>query len=228
MNDTMENFGDLEFAQNSDPRVPVVLVLDCSGSMLEVRPGEERSPMDALNSGLDVLWSALHGDPLAKRRAEVSFITYGTNVSEPTEFKTVDEMVLPELQDMGITSTGAALNVALDAIEERKQSYKTNGIQYYRPILMLISDGLSTDKTDEASRRLKEYTEKKKLTFMPVAVEGADVEALTALSGKQALKLQGVKFEELFLWLSASAASVSASQPGDAVAAPSPAGWAEL
>ena len=228
MNDTMENFGDLEFAQNSDPRVPVVLVLDCSGSMLEVRPGEERSPMDALNSGLDVLWSALHGDPLAKRRAEVSFITYGTNVSEPTEFKTVDEMVLPELQDMGITSTGAALNVALDAIEERKQSYKTNGIQYYRPILMLISDGLSTDKTDEASRRLKAYTEKKKLTFMPVAVEGADVEALTALSGKQALKLQGVKFEELFLWLSASAASVSASQPGDAVAAPSPAGWAEL
>lgn len=228
MNDTMENFGDLEFAQNADPRVPVVLVLDCSGSMLEVRPGEERSPMDALNSGLDTLWSALHNDPLAKRRAEVSFITYGTNVSEPTEFKTVDEMVLPELQDMGITSTGAALNAALDAIEERKAMYKANGVQYYRPLAMLISDGLATDSISEASRRLKEYTEQKKLTFMPIAVEGADVEALTALSGKQALKLQGVKFEELFLWLSASAAAVSASQPGDAVAAPSPAGWAEL
>lgn len=228
MNDSMDNFGDLEFAQNADPRVPIVLVLDCSDSMTEARPGEDRSPIEALNGGLDILWSALHNDPLAKRRAEVSFVTYGSDVSEPTEFKTVDEMVLPQLQPMGVTSTGSALTIALDAIEDRKQTYKNSGIQYYRPILMLISDGLATDDTSQASQRLKEYAEKKKLTFMPVAVEGADVDMLTKLSDKQALKLKGVKFEELFQWLSASAASVSASQPGDAVAAPSPAGWAEL
>ena len=227
MND-MDNFGDLEFAQNADPRVPIVLVLDCSDSMTEARPGEDRSPIEALNGGLDVLWSALHNDPLAKRRAEVSFVTFGSDVSEPTEFKTVDELILPQLQPMGLTSTGAAINVALDAVEERKASYKSNGIQYFRPIIMILSDGLSTDSTSEASIRLKEFTEKKKLTFMPIAIEGADVDALTALSGKQALKLKGVKFEELFQWLSASAAAVSASQPGDTVAAPSPAGWAEL
>jgi len=223
-----DSFGDLEFAQNSDPRIPVVLVLDCSDSMMEKRAGEDRSPFEALNGGLDTLWSNLHSDPLAKRRAEVSFITFGSDVSEPTEFKTVDEMVLPALQPMGVTSMGSALTVALNAIEERKQVYKANGIQYYRPILMVISDGLPTDSVDEVSRRLKEEIELKKLTFMPIAVEGADIEVMSSLSGKQALKLQGVKFEELFEWLSASAAAVSASQPGDAVKAPSPEGWAEL
>lgn len=228
MADFEENFGDLEFAENADPRIPVVLVLDCSDSMMEKRPGEDRSPFEALNGGLDTLWSALHSDPLAKRRAEVSFVTFGSDVSEPTEFTTVDSMVLPALQPMGVTSLGAALTVALDAIEERKATYKANGVQYYRPILMAISDGLPTDSTSEVSQRLKEYTEKKKITFMPIAVEGADLDVMTSLSGKQALKLQGMKFDELFQWLSASAAAVSASQPGDAVAAPSPEGWAEL
>lgn len=228
MDNMMENFGDLEFAQNSDPRIPVVLVLDCSDSMMEKRPGDDRSPFEALNGGLDTLWSALHSDPLAKRRAEVSFITFGSDVSEPTEFATVDQMVLPALQPMGVTSLGEALVVALDAIEARKNTYKEKGIQYYRPILMAISDGLPTSSTDEASRRLKEAVEKKKLTFMPIAVEGADVDVMTALSGKAAMKLQGVKFEELFQWLSASAAAVSASQPGDAVKAPAVDEWAEL
>lgn len=228
MESMMENFGDIEFAQNSDPRIPVVLVLDCSDSMMEKRQGEDRSPFEALNGGLDTLWSALHGDPLAKRRAEVSFITFGSDVSEPTEFKTVDEMVLPALQPMGVTSLGEALVVALDAIEARKQTYRENGIQYYRPILMAISDGLPTSSTDEAARRLKEAVEKKKISFMPIAVEGADVDVMTALSGKSAMKLQGMKFDELFQWLSASAAAVSASQPGDAVKAPAVDEWAEL
>jgi len=228
MDDMMDGFGELEFAQNSDPRIPVVLVLDCSASMMEKRAGESLSPFEALNGGLDTLWANLHNDPLAKRRAEVSFITFGTEVSEPTEFKTVDEMVLPALEPMGVTSLGKALEVALDAIEARKQTYKSNGIQYYRPILMAISDGLPTDSVDEASTRLKAAVEGKKLTFMPIAVEGADIDVMTALSGKQALKLQGMKFEELFQWLSASAAAVSASQPGDAVKAPPVSDWAEL
>ena len=158
----------------------------------------------------------------------MSFVVYGTEPAEPTPFATVDDLVLPELSPMGVTATGEALEVALDHLEARKAVYKENGIQYYRPIVMLISDGLPTSDITTAANRIKEYTEKKKLTFFPVAVEGADMDSLQSLSGKQALKLQGVKFDELFQWLSASAASVSASQPGDRVAAPSPEGWAEL
>lgn len=225
-----EDFGfdNLDLAENADPRVPVVLVLDASDSMEDVRPGEQRSPLEALNGGLDKLVSSLRSDPLARRRAEVSFVVYGTEPAEPTPFATVDDLVLPELSPMGVTATGAALEAALDHLEARKAVYKENGIQYYRPICLLVSDGLPTSDITTAANRIKEYTEKKKLTFFPVAVEGADMDSLQSLSGKQPLKLQGVKFDELFQWLSASAASVSASQPGDRVAAPSPEGWAEL
>lgn len=228
MTDNLENFEDLSFAENPDPRCPLVLVLDCSDSMTDPRPGEDRSPLEALNGGLDRLVTSLHSDPLARKRAEVSFVAYGSEVAEPTEFVTVDDLVLPELSPMGVTSTGGALVAALDAIEERKAQYKAGGVQYYRPMVLWVSDGLQTDDVSEATRRIAEGTEKKKLTLFPVAVEGADLDAMSAIAGKQALKLSGLNFEELFLWVSASAASVSASQPGDRVAAPSPEGWAEL
>lgn len=224
-----ERFSDLGFADNRDPRCPVVLVLDKSESMNQVRPGESSSPIDALNSCLDVLTTHLSQDKLAKRRVEISFVVYSTEVEPATEFSTVDDgIILPLLKAEGITSTGAALNEALDAVEKRKEDYKQNGIDYYRPIVMLITDGLPTDSTKEASERLKKMQEDKKVAFFPIAVEGADMENLSSLSSTAPLKIKGVAFDELFAWLSTSVASVSASQVGDKVPLASPAGWAEL
>lgn len=224
----MSNLDDLTFAQNSDPRCPVVLILDCSSSMMEQRQGEDAVPMNALDSGLDVLISELHKDPLAKRRVELSFVTFGSFVNPATEFSTVDDIVLPALSPMGTTAMGDAVIEALRALEERKATYKQNGISYYRPWIMLITDGLPTDSIELASQKIREAEEKKKLSFFAVGIEGADMQALEKLSVRQPLKLSGMKFDELFVWLSASQASVSASQPGDAVGLPSPAGWAEV
>lgn len=225
----MNAFESLEFAENADQRAALVLVLDVSTSMGEPLVAGEKSPLEALNDGLDVLVTALNRDALAKRRVEVSIISYGSEVSEPTPFATVDNIILPTLVASGLTSTGAALLKALDAVEERKQTYRNNGIQYTRPWIMLISDGLATDDLTEAKARLREAEETKKALFFPIGVEGADLDELSTLSGRTALPLSGTKFEELFEWVSASQSAVSASQPGDGgVKLPSPAGWAEI
>lgn len=230
MTDEFDNdFEGLEFSDNPDPRFPMAVVLDCSDSMGEAFPGEDRTPLEALNGGLDVLVTELNKDPLAKRRAEVSFITYGTNANPATDFKTVTDLILPEIKPMGVTATGAALVEALDALEDRKKEYKANGIQYYRPTLLLITDGLATDDTSEAKRRLAEATEAKRVSAFAVGVEGADLDALSQVFPRQPLQLKELKFEELFQWLSASASSVSASQPDqDKIALPAPTDWAEL
>lgn len=222
------SFEDFEFADNPDPRCPVVLVLDCSSSMVEPLPGESKTPLEALNSGLDVLVTELHKDPLAKRRVEVSVITFGTNVNPPTTFNTVDNLALPILEPSGITSMGAAVEAALDTLEERKKSYRENGVQYYQPWVLLISDGLPTDNIDNAVSRVRELEEKKRLAFFAVGVHGADINVLSKFSKRGALSLKGLKFDELFVWLSASQASVSASNPGDSVSIPNPSGWAEV
>ena len=225
----MTNFDSFEFADNPDPRSAVVLVLDCSSSMAEALPGETQTPLDALNSGLETLVRELHSDPLARRRVELSVVTFGSQASEATPFSTVEELVLPTLTASGLTAMGSAVNTALDAREARKQQYKDNGIQYFRPMVIVITDGLPTDDTSAAVARVREMEARKALSFFAVGVEGADLERLSQFSETRVpLMLQGLKFNEFFQWLSASQAAVSASQPGDRVAMPSPAGWAEL
>jgi len=222
------DFSDITLSTNPEQRTICLLVLDCSDSMLEKRQGESRSPLDHLNGALDTLFSAIIKDTLAKRRVELSFVVYGTHVEPPTPFATVENAVFPTLTPSGITSTGKAMNAALDAIEARKQEYKAAGISYTRPILCLISDGLATDSVEEAAARAKQMEAQKKVSIFPIGVDGADLDQLSKFSSRGALALDGMKFDSLFQWLSASAASVSASNPGDAVPLPSPAGWAEL
>lgn len=222
------NFDEIEFSDSPDPRCPVVLVLDCSSSMIEPRPGETVTPLDALNSGLDTLVTELNRDPLAKRRVELSVVTYGSEVTPATSFATVDNLILPTLAPSGVTSTGKAVVEALNALDARKKVYKENGVQYYRPWILLITDGLSTDDISEAAERVKKAEASKSLAFFAVGVEGADMTALGRISSREPLMLAGMKFEELFVWLSASQSSVSASNPGETVPLPSPAGWMEV
>lgn len=224
----MSDFADLTFAENPDPRCAVVLVLDVSGSMAETRDGDSRPPIAALNEGLDTLVAELTADPLASRRVEVAIVTFGASVDVAADFATTAAMSLPVLSAAGPTPLGAALDRALDLVEDRKRTYRANGVTYYRPWVVLITDGLPTDEWSAAATRLKEAQRTKSLAFFPVAVEGADMKMLAELSDTAPLLLAGTKFNELFVWLSASQARVSGSQPGDEVALPSPAGWASV
>ena len=221
--------GAIDLAENPDPRAPVILVLDASSSMSQALPGESETALNALNAGLDVLISELRRDPLARRRVELSVVSFGTEVTPATPFATVDNATLPTLVPSGITSMGKALETALDAVEARKKEYKAAGIEYYRPQIILITDGLPTDDISEAARRIKEGEAAKRLSLFSIGVEGYDHETLASLSDtRQPLKLKGVKFDELFVWLSASQSAISASTVGDKVALPSPQGWAEF
>jgi uncharacterized protein YegL len=66
-------------------------------------------------------------------------------------------------------------------------------------------------------RRSKSFTHRfcRRPTFFSVGVEDADIETLKAISVREPLKLHGLEFRELFLWLSRSMQSVSHSSTGD-------------
>lgn len=229
MNDDLMNFDDVEFASNPDDRCAVSIIIDESGSMGVEREGHG-VPIEELNNSLDLLVSSLHSDPLSRRRCEISFCTYSTEVNNLTDFKTVDNLVLPTLQANGLTSSGKAINTALDKLEERKKSYRENGISTYRSIVLFLTDGVQTDDVSDAAKRVAELESRKSIVFFPVGISGYDPEGLKQICppGKEPLGLNGLKFDELFQWLSSSIASVSSSQIGDKVSLPSPAGWMEM
>lgn len=116
-------FSAVEFAENPEPRVPCVLIVDVSTSMHGAR-------IDELNAGLVHYREELLADPLASKRVEIGIVTFGGRVTRLVEFTTALEFNPPKLQVIGGTPMGEAIGVALDMIDERKASYRENGIAY--------------------------------------------------------------------------------------------------
>ena len=123
---------------------------------------------------------------------------------------------------------GAAIEQALAMVEERKLEYRANGISYYRPWIFLITDGSPTDDWQAAAAAVRAGEAAKKFAFFAIGVQGADIETLGQISVRAPLSLDGLKFQEMFVWLSSSLSSVSQSTPGTDVALESPQGWASV
>jgi uncharacterized protein YegL len=212
----------VEFAANPEPRCACVLLLDVSGSM-------SGAPVAALNEGLAAFATDVQGDPLARQRVEVSIVTFGGDgVRIIQDFVTAGQLEPPHLTASGGTPMGAAIERGLDLVEQRKKDYKENGVLYYRPWVFLITDGAPTDSWEEAARRVREAEEANGLAFFAVGVEGANMDTLGKIAVRTPMKLKGLQFVELFVWLSQSQKRVSASRPGDQTALPSVEGWAAV
>lgn len=129
---------------------------------------------------------------------------------------------------------GEAVNLSLDMLEERKKEYRQNGVDYYQPWLVLMSDGAPNgdpNELDRAIKRVNDLVASKKLVVFAIGVgEYADMDVLAKFSpNRRPLRLQGLKFREFFVWLSQSVVAVSQSTPGESVKLPTNLDdWAEL
>jgi uncharacterized protein YegL len=198
-------FGSDDFANNPESRCPCMLLLDTSGSM-------GGRAIQQLNEGVQTLKNELVQDSLASKRVEIAMITFGPATLEAN----------------GDTPVGAAITMGIDLVSKRKQIYKQNGVGYYKPWIILITDGSPTDNWSNAARLIQEGESRNSFAFFAIGVEGANMDALSKLSVRSPIKLKGLMFREFFMWLSSSMKMVSSKNPGTAVKMLPPSGWSDL
>lgn len=231
-----------ESAENFEQKCLCVLVLDISGSMREIvdesnmiytgkkvyMDGKEYdlvtggiSKLDLLNQGLKDFYAEIISDETTSQRLELCIISFNDYVRVVQEPALPDNVIIPELQGEGETAMADAINEAIDKVEARKKWYKETGQPYYRPWIILMTDGVPNKGQDinSLAQRILQDTEDKKYAFLPVGVEGADMEVLQKIAGKgmNAVKLKGMRFAQFFRWLSASMGTVTKAEEGQAV-----------
>ena len=119
-------------------RLPVYLLLDCSGSMY----GE---PIEAVKNGVQVLVSTLRQDPYALETAYLSIITFDSSAKQVTPLTELAAFQQPNIEANGCTALGEAL--ALLATKVDQEVTKTTPEQKgdWKPLVFIMTDGVPTD-----------------------------------------------------------------------------------
>ena len=215
---------DVALVDNTSQRLPCVLILDGSGSMA----GE---PINGLNIGLKEFEKELKSDDVASQRVQVLVIRFGgdNNVEVVCDWTDAMDFSAPQVVADGLTPLGTAVTLALAKVEEQKVRYKTHGTAYNRPWLFLLTDGEPTDDNWESAAdacRTAEAAEK--VVVFGIGAGDANIQKLSRFSTRAPVRLQGLKFRELFIWLSRSAKVASKADQGSNVQMPAPSDWMQI
>ncbi|MCM1140260.1 MAG: VWA domain-containing protein [Muribaculum sp.] len=218
-----------ESAQNLDQKCLCVLVLDVSGSM-------NGAKLDALNEGVSSFFKQIQTaddvpDSLIDQ-LEIAVIQYDEEVKILRDPKLLDpEEKAPILTTRGsVTETVMAIEDAIQLVEDRKAFYKQTGQSYYRPWIIVMTDGepygsrASENDIETLSKKVEFESvpdangNGKKYMIIGIGVgKDANMTTLARLTGGRAMPLDGLKFGQFFKWLSSSMSKVSQSKEGDKI-----------
>lgn len=183
-----------------------VLLLDVSGSM-----GKEHK-LDSLNESVEQLY-----EDIIKGRNGVSASTKDRLFVEVISFDQAPHRIQPYmllstatkppvLKTRGSTTdTVRAIDFAIDELESHKKMLLSTGQKYYRPWLVLVTDGNPTSSKEEIDRIAKKI--KKNIAeghmFMTAVGVGTriDTKMLHKLSGGNGVKIENYSFSKFFSWL---------------------------
>ena len=216
-----EMIPDVVLTDNTSQRLPCVLVLDGSTSM--AKRTNDTSAIEELNKGLQVLEDELKRDDTASQRVQLLVLRLGDDDQVETMQDWTDAMDFsaPEIKAKGRTPLGAAVRIALEKIEQQKERYRDYDIPYNRPWLFLITDGGPTDdKWQDAALDCCLAEAEGRVVVFPIGTKSANFEKLGRFSARLPIRLSGLKFRELFVWLSRSASSGSQASPDAEVKLP--------
>ncbi|MDE5763628.1 MAG: VWA domain-containing protein [Ruminococcus sp.] len=205
-------------------RLPILLCLDTSGSMGHyIGSSSTKTKIEALNEGLHDFYRKLQEDEITRYTAEVAIVTFGGNRStgKPIDVKKVCDFSRVEIQQnppvltaYGYTPIGEAINLGLALLEKRKKQYKAYGNTYYRPWIVIMSDGYpdggSKTELETAKATIREYSLKKKVVPISVAIGRQNNDTrklLSELGNGLVIPMDINKFPEFFVWLHNSVSS---------------------
>ena len=138
---------------------------------------------------------------------------------------------MPTLYPSGSTKLVDGVRLAISLDDNRKKWYKETGQNYFRSMLVLITDGEpdNDQDLDGLSKEVSARINSKNFTFYGLGVEGYNHRKLSQIcSSPPPLPLQGLRFSEFFKWLSNSIGIITKSTEGQILMLPPISDWTQV
>ncbi len=182
-----------------------VLVLDTSGSM------NANNAIAELNDYLKRFKEVIMQDSVTRDRLEVGIITFDSAVKVIQQSDKLTKIEMPRLRAQGCSLLVPALDKAQWLIKKRIDYYRIQGICYYRPWIICITDGdpypCGQDIASIASK-IKSDVDNKHYIFVIIGIGDMQNSVLSTLETKQMpalrIPINKIQFEEFFTFLSQS------------------------
>ena len=183
-------------------RLPVYLLLDCSGSMY----GE---PIEAVKNGVQVLVSTLRQDPYALETAYLSIITFDSSAKQVTPLTELSAFQQPTIVANGCTALGEALSLFATKVDQEVTKTTPEQKGDWKPLVFIMTDGVPTD---DINKGLAEFKKRKfGMVVACAAGQGADTNILKQITEcvVQLDTADSATIKSFFKWVSASVSAGS-------------------
>jgi uncharacterized protein YegL len=160
----MPTFDPSKFTAPEAKPLPVILLLDVSGSMAG-------SKIENLNEAVKDMLGTFRDTENGEIEIHVAIITFGAEVSLHQPLASVSNIAWHDLSAFGSTPLGMALKMAKAMIEDKKVVPS----RAYRPTVVLVSDGQPTDDWQQPLADFIQDGRSSKCDRMAMAI-GADAD----------------------------------------------------
>jgi uncharacterized protein YegL/serine/threonine protein kinase len=171
-------------SQNREVKHPVVLLVETSGFLAEEHNG--MAAIDELNKTLQSIKNQILEDPILSTRLDLAVVGFDEVARLEMDFTVLNpETNMPVLKPRGRADLAAGMNLAMQLLEDRKSYYLSNDDSFYRPYLILITEGKHCNTPDEIyslDSVIQQMVDSKEFVFLPFGVRNADMHLLAKLA----------------------------------------------
>lgn len=195
-------------------RLPIYLLLDCSGSM-------SGAPIEAVRRGVELFAQEVRADTFASQTVHVGVITFDSDARMVTEgLVPIEQFQPPQLSASGNTALGKALRVLQQSLDNDVKPARKGGEKGdWKPLVFILTDGEPTDDWQAPRQEILNRQQRKVLNVITVGcgpyINEQNLKAI-AIGPTFRMDNSEASFKTFFQWVSQSVKSVSraVSQPG--------------
>lgn len=197
-------------------RLPIYLLLDCSGSM-------QGAPIEAVRRGIEQFTKDVQEDEFAKQTVHIGVIVFGETVELVTNgLIPIENFKPPLLVAEGQTPLGQALRLLQQSLNaDVKLAIKGGEKGDWKPLIFILTDGEPTDDWQTPREEILKRQERKVMNVITVgcgpAINEQNLKAI-AIGPTFRMDNSDKSFKAFFGWVSQSVQNVAKgiSQPGGA------------